>query len=56
MSDSIVPQISCLTPFFAQHDGRRYQVWAADPIALLLETAVEDFAQPVDEQCTGQRA
>ncbi len=28
-----------------QHDGRRHQVEATGPVALLLETTVADFAQ-----------
>ncbi len=28
-----------------QHDGSRYQIEAASPVALLLETAVADFTQ-----------
>ena len=38
-----------------QHDGRRHQVEAAGPVALLLETAVADFAQAVEEHGAGQR-
>ncbi len=38
-----------------QHDGRRHQVEATGPVALLLETAVADFAQPVEEHRPGQR-
>jgi hypothetical protein len=38
-----------------QHDSRRHQVEAAGPVALLLETAVADFAQPVEEHGAGQR-
>ena len=32
-----------------QYDGRRHQVEAAGPVALLLETAVADFSQAVEE-------
>lgn len=32
-----------------QHDGRRHQVEAAGPVALLLETAVTDFTKAVEE-------
>lgn len=38
-----------------QHDGRRHQVEAAGPVALLLEAAVADFAQTVEEYGAGQR-
>ncbi len=38
-----------------QHDGRRHQVEAAGPVALLLETAVTDFTKAVEEHGTGQR-
>ena len=38
-----------------QHDGRRHQIETAGPVALLLETAVADFAQAVEEHGTGQR-
>jgi hypothetical protein len=38
-----------------QHDGCRDQVEATGPVALLLETAVADFAQPVEEHGAGQR-
>ena len=38
-----------------QHDGRCHQIEAAGPVALLLEAAVADFAQPVEEHCPGQR-
>ena len=37
-----------------QHDGRRHQVEATGPVALLLETAVADFAQSVEEHGAGQ--
>ncbi len=39
----------------SQHDGRHHQVEATGPVALLLETAVADFAQPVEEHDAGQR-
>ncbi len=32
-----------------QHDGRRHQIEAAGPVALLLKTAVADFTQSVEE-------
>ncbi len=38
-----------------QHDGSRYQIEAASPVALLLETAVADFTQAVEKHCPGQR-
>ena len=38
-----------------QHDGRRHQVEAAGPVALLLEAAVADFPQAVEEHGAGQR-
>lgn len=38
-----------------KHDGRRYQIEAAGPVALLLKTAVADFAQSVEEHRPGQR-
>jgi len=38
-----------------QHDRRRHQIEAAGPVALLLKTAVADFAQPVEEHSPGQR-
>ena len=38
-----------------QHDGGSHQVQAAGPVALLLETAVADFAQAVEEHRAGQR-
>ena len=38
-----------------QHDGSRYQIEAASPLALLLETAVADFTQAVEKHCPGQR-
>ena len=38
-----------------QHNGRRHQVEATGPVALLLKAAVADFAQPVEEHCAGQR-
>ena len=38
-----------------QHDGRGYQVEATGPVALLLETAVADFTEAVEEYGTGQR-
>ena len=38
-----------------QHDSRRHQVEATGPVTLLLETAVADFAQPVEEHGTGER-
>ncbi len=38
-----------------QHDGRCHQVEAAGPVALLLETAVADFTQAVEEHGAGQR-
>jgi len=38
-----------------QHNGRRHQVKAAGPVALLLKAAVTDFAQPVEEHGTGER-
>ena len=38
-----------------QHDGGRHQVEAGSAVALLLETAVADFAQPVEEHGAGQR-
>ena len=38
-----------------QHDGGSHQVQAAGPVALLLETAVADFAQAVEEHGAGQR-
>src|SRR6218665_796651 len=38
-----------------QHDGRRHQIEAAGTVALLLETAVADFAQAVEEHGAGQR-
>ncbi len=34
-----------------QHDGSRYQIEAASPVALLLETAVADFTQAVEKHC-----
>ena len=37
-----------------QHDSCRHQVEPAGPIALLLETAVADFTQAVEEHGTGQ--
>jgi len=37
-----------------QHDDRHNQVEATGPVALLLETAVADFAQPVEEHGAGQ--
>ena len=37
-----------------QHDGSRYQIEAASPVALLLETAVADFTQAVEKHGTGQ--
>jgi len=39
-----------------QHDGGRHQVEAAGPVALLLETAIADFTQAVEEHGTGQRS
>lgn len=36
-----------------QHDGGSHQVQAAGPVALLLETAVADFAQAVEEGVRG---
>ena len=33
----------------SQHDGRRHQIEAAGPVALLLKTAVADFTQSVEE-------
>ncbi|KAG1257483.1 hypothetical protein G6F66_014693 [Rhizopus arrhizus] len=36
-----------------QHYGRRHQVEAADPVALLLDTAVADFAPPGEEPGAG---
>lgn len=44
-------QVDCVP----QHDGGRHQVEAAGPVALLLETAVADFAQTVEEYGAGQR-
>ena len=44
-------QVDCVP----QHDSRRHQVESTGPIALLLETAVADFAQPVEEHRPGQR-
>ena len=38
-----------------QHDGGRHQVEAGSAVALLLETAVADFAQAVEEHRAGQR-
>ena len=38
-----------------QHDSRCHQVEAAGPVALLLETAVADFTQPVEKHGAGQR-
>ncbi len=38
-----------------QHDGCRHQVEAAGPVALLLETAVANFTEAVEEHGTGQR-
>ena len=38
-----------------QHDGRRHQVEAGSAVALLLETAVADFAQAVEEHGASQR-
>ncbi len=38
-----------------QHDGRRHQIEAAGPVALLLKTAVADFTQSVEEDRPGQR-
>lgn len=38
-----------------QHDGRRHQVEATGAVALLLEAAVADFAQAVEEHGTGER-
>ena len=38
-----------------QHDGRRHQIEAAGPVALLLEAAVADFPQAVEEHGAGQR-
>ncbi len=35
-----------------QHDGSRYQIEAASPVALLLETAVADFTQAVEKHGT----
>lgn len=36
-----------------QHDGRRHQIEAAGPVALLLKTAVADFTQSVEEDRPG---
>ncbi len=38
-----------------EHDGRCDQVEAAGPVALLLEAAVADFAQAIEEHGAGQR-
>ena len=38
-----------------QHDGGCHQVEAAGPVALLLEAAVADFTQAVEEHGAGQR-
>ena len=38
-----------------QHDGRCHQIEAAGPVALLLEAAVADFPQAVEEHGAGQR-
>ena len=38
-----------------QHDGSRHQVEAAGSVTLLLETAVADFPQAVEEHGAGQR-
>ena len=38
-----------------QHDGSRYQIEAAGPVALLLEAAVADLTQPVEEHGASQR-
>ncbi len=38
----------------SQHDGHWHQVEAADPVALLHETAVADFTKPVEEHDAGQ--
>ena len=37
-----------------EDDGRRHQVEAAGPVALLFETAVSNFSQPVEEHGAGQ--
>lgn len=37
-----------------QYDSRRHQVQAAGPVALLLEAAIPDFAQPIEEHRPGQ--
>ena len=37
-----------------QHDGRRHQVEAAGPVALLLEAPIPDFAEAVEEHRPGQ--
>ena len=37
-----------------QNDGRRHQVEAAGPVALLLKTAVANFAQAVEEHGSDQ--
>jgi len=38
-----------------KHDSCCHQVQAAGPIALLLEAAIPDFAQPIEEHRPGQR-
>ena len=38
-----------------QHNGRRDEVQAAGAVALLLEAAVPDFSEPVEEHRPGQR-
>ena len=38
-----------------QHNGRRHRVEVAGPVALLLKTAIADFAKPVEEHRPGMR-
>ena len=38
-----------------QHDSRHHQVGVIGPVSLLLETAVANFPQPVEEHSAGQR-
>ena len=37
-----------------QHDGGRYQVEAGSAVALLLEAAVADFAEAIEEDGAGK--
>ena len=44
-------QIDCVP----QHDSRHHQGGVVGPVSLLLETAVANFPQPVEEHSAGQR-